>query len=118
MSRPLVATIFPSAVAANLRLARNRAGAAQVFAVVKANAYGHGIARVLPGLVEADGLALLELDAALRLRQARYARPILLLEGCFEERELAEAAARDFSLVVHHAGQVEWIERYPKEKLA
>ena len=57
-----------------------------MLAVVKANAYGHGLARVLPALAAADGLALLELDAASVLRECRIPPSILLLEGFFERR--------------------------------
>ena len=99
--RPLVATIHPSAVAANLRLARERAAPARVLAVIKANAYGHGIARVLPALDQADGLALLELDAAVRVRESGYAGALVLLEGCFAAEELDEVAARGLAMVVH-----------------
>ena len=79
MSRPLVAQVNLSALRANLAKARDCAADAQVLAVVKADAYGHGIKRVLPALAKADGLALLELDAAVALRERHYARRILLL---------------------------------------
>ena len=70
-----------------------------MLAVVKANAYGHGLLRVLPALDDADGLALLELDAAVALRDEHYTRRILLLEGFFEPRELAEIAAHRIATV-------------------
>ena len=92
MARPLVAQINLAALAANLDRAREKAPGAQVLAVVKANAYGHGLMRVLPALQAADGLALVELDAAVALREAHYSRRILLLEGFFEARELPEIA--------------------------
>src|SRR5262249_57012961 len=84
MSRPIVAQVNLSALRANLTKARERAPGAQLLAVVKANAYGHGLKRVLPALGEADGVALVELDAAIALRERHYARRILLLEGFFE----------------------------------
>ena len=71
---------------------RARAPDAQILAVVKANAYGHGLLRVLPALDDADGIALLELDAAIELRALHYTRRILLLEGFFAESELPEIA--------------------------
>ena len=83
MARPLFAQVNLAALRANLARVRERAPGAQVLAVVKANAYGHGLARVLPALDDADGLALVELDAAIALRAARYTRRILLLEGFF-----------------------------------
>lgn len=110
MARPLFAQINLSALRANLAQVRERAPKTQVLAVVKANAYGHGLTRVLPALADADGLALLELDAAIALRAAHYTRRILLLEGFFAADELPEIAARRLGVVVHHAEQVRMLE--------
>jgi alanine racemase len=111
MARPLVAQINLSALAANLARVRERAPRTEVLAVVKANAYGHGLARVLPALEGADGLALVELDAAVQLRDMHYTRRVLLLEGFFEASELAEIAQRRLAVVVHDLAQVEMLER-------
>ena len=116
MARPIFAQINLAALAANLAKAREKAPRTQVLAVVKADAYGHGLARVLPALAAADGLALLELDAAIRLREARYSRRILLLEGFFEARELPEIAAARIAVVVHHMEQVAMLERTALER--
>src|SRR5437660_10187284 len=110
MSRPLFAQINLTALSANLARSRELAERAQVLAVVKADAYGHGLMRVLPALEQADGMALLELDAAVALRERHYTRRILLLEGFFEERELAEIAQRRLAVVVHHIDQVAMLE--------
>lgn len=110
MARPLVAHIDLAALAANLARARALARGAQVFAVVKANAYGHGLTRVLPALAAADGLALIELDAAVQLRSSGEHRPILLLEGFFEPAELDTFAEHALSTVVHCVEQVEMLE--------
>jgi len=110
MARPLYAQINLAALAANLARVRDKAPGAQVLAVVKANAYGHGLTRVLPALEDADGLALVELDAAMNLRDGRYSRRILLIEGFFEERELAEIAQRRLAVVVHDPEQVRMLE--------
>ncbi|HEX8011477.1 MAG TPA: alanine racemase [Casimicrobiaceae bacterium] len=110
MSRPLIAQVNLSALRANLALARERAAGAQLLAVVKANAYGHGLRRVLPALGAADGLALVELEAATALRERHYARRILLLEGFFEASELTEISARRLAVVVHHMEQVKMLE--------
>jgi alanine racemase len=111
MARPLVAQINLAALRANVAIVRAKAPQAQLLAVVKANAYGHGLVRVLPALEDADGLALIELDAAVLLRERHYTRRILLLEGFFEERELPEIAARRLAVVVHQAEQVSMLER-------
>ncbi|HJU21702.1 MAG TPA: alanine racemase, partial [Casimicrobiaceae bacterium] len=80
-------------------------------AVVKADAYGHGLMRVLPALADADGIALIELDTAVRLRERGERRPILLLEGFFEASELETFAAQSLASVVHCVEQVEMLER-------
>ena len=111
MARPLFAQINVAALAANVARARELAPNAQILAVVKADAYGHGLMRVLPGLEQADGLALLELNAAVALREQHYSRRILLLEGFFEESELPEIAQRRLAIAIHREDQVRALER-------
>jgi len=110
MARPTLAQINLAALAANVALARSRTPGAQLLAVVKADAYGHGLFRVLPALDDADGLALLELDAAVLLRERHYLRRVLLIEGFFEARELPEIAQRRLAVVVHHEAQLKMLE--------
>ena len=68
MPRPIEALIHSDALAHNLRRARQAAPDAKVWAVVKANAYGHGIERAYAGLSGADGFALLDLAEAEQVR--------------------------------------------------
>jgi alanine racemase len=110
MPRPLYAQVNLAALRHNLACARARAPGTQVLAVVKANAYGHGLQRVLPALKDADGLALVELDVAIELREQHYTRRILLLEGFFNESELPEFAQRRLATVVHDLEQVRMLE--------
>jgi len=110
MARPLYAQLDLAALRANVARARQLAPGTQLLAVVKANAYGHGLVRVLPALADADGLALIELDAAVALRGAPYTRRILLLEGFFTPDELPEIAARRLAVVVHNEEQVRMLE--------
>ena len=86
--RPAKAIIDLAALRHNLREARRRAGGAKVAAIVKADAYGHGAARVLPALAEADMLGVACIEEALDLREAGASHPILLMEGVFESDEL------------------------------
>jgi alanine racemase len=106
MSRPIRASFDLSALRHNLEVARRLAGTARVMAVIKANAYGHGLLRVARALSTADAFALLELDDAIRLRHAGYRQPLLLLEGFFSEDELPEIAAHDLSVMVHNREQL------------
>lgn len=106
MSRPVEVIIDLQALRHNLSVAKTHAGKAQVFAVVKADAYGHGLDRVTPGLVAADGFAVIEFDSAIRIRDAGISKPVLMLEGFFGERELHRFSELNLSTVVHEASQV------------
>jgi alanine racemase len=110
MSRPIEALIDHGALCHNYAIAKQRAGDASVLAVIKANAYGHDIARTAEALADADGFALLELDAAVRLRERGFRRPILLLEGFFDSRELPALAEHGLSAVVHDAEQIRMLQ--------
>jgi alanine racemase len=113
MPRPIHATIDLGALRSNLQVVRRAAPRARVLAVIKANAYGHGLLRCARVLSSADGFAILEFDSAVRLREAGYAHPILLLEGVFDPRELALAAKHHFSCVLHHPEQVRMLDTLP-----
>ncbi|HEU4460494.1 MAG TPA: alanine racemase [Methylibium sp.] len=112
MPRPIEALIHVDALAHNLARARRAAGDARVWAVVKANAYGHGIERAFPGLRGADGFALLDLAEAERLRALDWRGPILLLEGAFEPRDLELCSRLDLWHVVHCDAQIDWLARH------
>lgn len=111
--RPIQARISIGAMAHNLRVARAHAGEAQVFAVVKANAYGHGLSRARRALAAADGFAVLTLEEAANLRLMGVEQPILLLEGMFGADEIATCAELDLWPVLHHAGQLDWLAQQP-----
>ncbi|WP_180028719.1 alanine racemase [Acinetobacter sp. YH16032] len=112
MSRPIQAVIHLNAIKHNLKVAKQHVPNAQVFAVVKANAYGHGIERIYSALVDADGIALLELSEAQRVRDLGWKGPILLLEGIFQEADLQLCHDLDLQFTVHNEIQVEWIKRF------
>ncbi|RJF98446.1 alanine racemase [Noviherbaspirillum saxi] len=109
MPRPLVATIHSSALRHNLRVARQSAPHAKIWGIVKANAYGHGLERGMRAFAEADGLGLIEIDAALRLRELGWNKPVLLLEGFFDESDLPELAARDIQFAIHTDEQIDML---------
>jgi len=107
MPRPIRATFDTGALRNNLALARARAPDSRVWAVVKANAYGHGLLRVVEALASADGFALLDLEDAVRLRDAGVRKPILLLEGFFSLDDLAVVVEHGLSVVIHSEEQVD-----------
>ena len=109
MPRPILATIHTSALAHNLARVRTFAPDARVWAIVKANAYGHGIERAFEGLRSADGFALLDLDEARRLRALDWRGPILLLEGCFEARDLELCSRLGLWHTIHCTEQIDML---------
>jgi len=116
MPRPIEALVHAQALAANLAVARRAAGGARVWAVVKANAYGHGIGNVYAGLKGADGFALLDPEEAQVLRGLGWRGPILLLEGCFDPRDLDTCSRLDLWHTVHHEAQIDWLARHKTQQ--
>ena len=109
MPRPIEALVHADSLAHNLRRAREFALDAKVWAVVKANAYGHRLALAYEGLRAADGFALLDLDEAAQLRALGWRGPILLLEGCLEARDLELCSRLNLWHVVHREEQIDWL---------
>jgi alanine racemase len=109
MPRPIRATISAAALANNLQVARSCAGAAKLWAVLKANAYGHGIERAARALAAADGFAVVDFQEAARLRLAGVAKPILMLEGFFKPIDLPLLAKYALTPVIHCPEQVQML---------
>ncbi len=116
MPRPITATIDSAALRHNLGVVRRHAPQSRVLAVVKANAYGHGIMRVARALADAgvEGFALLELDAAIALRVAGFTQRIVLLEGFFDAAELPLLATHRIDTVIHSAEQIAMLQHAPE----
>ena len=109
MPRPIQATIHTEALRRNLARLRRAVPDARVWAIVKANAYGHGIERVFEGLRGADGFALLDLAEAERVRALGWRGPVLLLEGVFEPRDLELCSRLDLWHAVHCEEQIDML---------
>jgi len=109
MPRPIEALVHSGALSHNLARARAAAPDARVWAVVKADAYGHGIERAYEGLRGADGFALLDLAEAERIRALGWRGPVLLLEGAFEPRDLELCSRLNLWHVVHRVEQIDWL---------
>jgi alanine racemase len=101
------ATIDTGALRHNLSVVRRWAPRSRVMAVIKANAYGHGLVAVARALESADALAVARVDEGLTLRAAGINTPTVLLEGVFDREQLDAAAAAGFQLVVHTPEQIE-----------
>ncbi len=110
MSRPAKALIDLNALRHNVALANDVAPQSQTMAIVKANAYGHGVvpvARAIEKLVPAFGVACIE--EALELREAGIVKPVCLLEGAFSPEEIPAAAEQGFWLSVVNREQLQAI---------
>jgi alanine racemase len=120
MPRPIRATISAGALTHNFMIARRYASSgirsdasdarsAKIWAVLKANAYGHGLERAARALDAADGFAVLDFQEAARLRVAGVAKPILMLEGIFKAADVALLTKYSLTPVVHNPEQVEML---------
>ena len=113
MPRPLVATIDRAALTHNLAMVQQLTHGAQTWAVIKADAYGHGIVPAMQAFANADGLALIEIENAIRLRELGWKKPILLLEGCYAALDWHAAAEHHLSCVIHSDEQLSEFEATP-----
>lgn len=111
-SRPIRVRIAPAAIRNNYRLVKQYAPNSRAWAVIKANAYGHGQWRAIDALRdEADGFAVLECENAVSLREAGVTQPILLLEGIFSARDVRAVAEHRLTTVIHCPEQLELLVR-------
>lgn len=85
-----------------------------IWAVIKANAYGHGIDQAVKGFAQADGLALLDINEAIRCRELGWTKPIMLLEGFFSIEDLAVLDEYTLTTVIHHWEQITWLKQAPR----
>ncbi len=97
----------------NLNAIKEKAAGAPVMAVVKANAYGHGLTVVANELAQADSLAVARIVEAHKLRDAGIKQPIVLLSGVVDDDELRQAGEAMCELVVHNEQQIILLEQNP-----
>jgi alanine racemase len=110
--RLIRALIDSAALRHNLGTIRAYAPRAKVMAVIKANAYGHGLVTTALALADADSFAVARLEEGMALRAAGIRAPVVLLEGVFSAEQLAEAAQHGFELVVHDPLQLKLLEAH------
>ena len=109
------ALINTSAFAHNLARVRALAPNSEIIAVIKANAYGHGIAPLAKALTAADRLAVIDVTEAKILRQQGLQANILILQGCNHAEELAWCVENQAAPVVVNAAQLELLSPYLKQ---
>ena len=111
MARPIQVRIDQSAMENNLQVAR-RTTTSRLMSVIKANGYGHGLLHAAEAFAATDGYALLDIQDAIRLREAGFRQPILLLEGFFGEDELPVIAEHDLTCVIHGTWQLAMLQMF------
>ena len=104
------AIVDTAALRHNLGRVRATAPGCRVLAVIKANAYGHGIVPAAVALAGADGFAVARLEEGIALREAGLAHRILLLEGVFGAEQLRLAVHHDFDIMIHQTEQLALLE--------
>ncbi|MFC3033649.1 alanine racemase [Pseudoalteromonas fenneropenaei] len=109
--RLVAAEIDLQALAFNLARTKEIAPHSKVMAVLKANAYGHGLVKIAQHLQEADAFAVARIDEALALRAGGLTKPIVLLEGFFHHTDLPILLANNFQTIIHDESQLLALEQ-------
>jgi alanine racemase len=109
--RLATAEINLTALAHNLARIKQIAPNSKVMAVLKANAYGHGLVTIAQHLQGADAFAVARIDEALALRAGGLTKPIVLLEGFFEASDLPILLANNFETIIHDDHQLTALEQ-------
>ena len=111
MTRPARARINLHALQHNFSRVRQAAPHSNIMAIIKANAYGHGLVRVAQALPAADAFGVACLDEAISLREAGFDRRIVLLEGLFTAEDVGLINGYRLDVVLHHASQLALLEQ-------
>lgn len=102
----------------NLNRVNSLAPQSKVIAMVKANAYGHGIDMCLPALEQADAIGVATLAEAIEAQQAGWHKTVCLIEGVFSQAEWQTAMVHGLQCVIHHQQQVDWaLTKVPDKSL-
>lgn len=111
------AIINLSACRHNLSVAKQAAPKSRCIAVIKANAYGHGMVKIAQALNDADAFAVARISEAIELREAGISKPIILLEGFSSKNELELIVKYKFDSVIHSEEQLNLLESFPSNSI-
>ncbi len=102
----------------NLSIAKEAAPDSKCIAIIKANAYGHGMVEIAKALNDADMFGVARIDEAIQLREAGITVPVLLLEGFSSENELNLVRQHKLDCVIHNESQLNLFEQSTGEKIS
>jgi alanine racemase len=111
MTRPARARINLQALQHNFSRVQQAAPHSKIMAIIKANAYGHGLVRVAQALPDADAFGVACVDEAISLREAGFDRRIVLLEGLFTAEDVGLVNGYQLDVVIHHESQLALLEQ-------
>ncbi len=111
MPRPIKAIIHMASLRHNLAAMRKLAAGRTLWAVVKANAYGHGLERAVRAFTQADGLAMIDISDIEKARSYGWTKRILLLQGFFRKEDLAIIEHFGAEAVVHNEEGIRLLEQ-------
>ncbi|WMY95743.1 MAG: alanine racemase [Arsenophonus sp.] len=106
------AIIDRSSLCHNVKRVREIVPKSRFIAIVKANAYGHGLletAVAIENFVDCFGVA--RITEAIALREYGIKKPILLLEGFFDQSELLIIIKHKIDVVIHSIEQLRNMEK-------
>jgi alanine racemase len=111
MTRPARAHINLQALQHNFSRVQQAAPNSKIMAIIKANAYGHGLVRMAQSLPDADAFGVACLEEAISLREAGFDRRIVLLEGLFTAEDIGLINGYQLDVVIHHESQLALLEQ-------
>lgn len=113
--RTATITIHQNNIDHNITTLKSFAPNRKLLAMVKANAYGHGIEFAVPAMAKADGFGVACMSEALAVRHLlpNDTRPIVIMQGAFNINEWQQAVALDFGCVVHCDEQLNFALQHP-----
>lgn len=110
MTRPARACINLPALQHNFQRVRQSAPHSRIMAIIKANAYGHGLVRAAQAMSDADAFGVASPEEGVALRETGFDRRIVLLEGVFTAEDIALVGGYRLDIVVHHVSQLDMLE--------
>lgn len=106
----LIVSVDTDALKSNLEIAKQKAKGAKIIAMVKANAYGHGLSLAAKSFESADAFGVATIDEAITLRNQGILKPILLMQGILSLNALRQVIEHDITIVIHHSHQIDLLK--------
>jgi alanine racemase len=107
LPRPTTAIIDLSSIEHNYNVIKKHCPKSQIYSVVKSNAYGHGVKKVVGALKKSDGFCVATIEEADEFREFSK-KPLLCLQGFYDKKDLKLAHSHKIELVIHNEEQIDF----------